>query len=301
MLSGGKDSVFILDALSSENRRILAFTMHNPYESEHAMKNTARSIAKTNTEHVTFTPDSNIYKKVLKWAFEQRGCMSGEIRPCGICSRFTRIQAFLFALRMNIPYVLYCADPFQIMSTHIDAIDIRGIARTYIDIIGWDETDEVFDHRLEYILGCDLSEIPKIIYPFIARMDCQNEQEIINHIQKKGLYQSSRWETHCRLYPLLNYYTYTRYQTYYYDYELADDVRKGKIGRDEAMDFTKKYGHVITQLMPKQHISVEDEDFIRETLVMKFGGQCQALEHEYNSLMMYRDVASELGISFKTI
>ena len=74
----------------------------------------------------------------------------------------------------------------------------------------------------------------------------------IEELKQKGYYESSPIETHCNLFPLLNYYSFKHWDCMLYKHESASDVRKIAFSYDDKkVDIQKEQA--------KDLISIEQE------------------------------------------
>lgn len=237
MYSGGKDSTWMLDRfVNEERRRVLAYTFKIPFESEHAAHNIEHIRDKIHTEYFIDSDDDNV-RKLMKHVFNnvkprKTGRYLDEKLPCMICRSLYVIRAIHYAFRNRIPFIIFCADPQQIVTTESD---VKTTVRTFYSTVGRALTEEIFGQALEEILFADEESLPRIVFPYIAMRHAYAPEKMIAELRAKGLYRSSPLETHCSLFPLLNYYSFKNYDCSFYKLNMASQARNaGELGGDRS-------------------------------------------------------------------
>ncbi|MFI9237445.1 OzmP [Streptomyces sp. NPDC053079] len=226
MYSGGKDSTYMLDKFVNEyGKRVLAYTFDVPFESAHAAENIRLARERIPATFVLDSDDDNI-KAMMREVFNRTPAKPGtyldEKLPCVSCRSFFVIRAILHAFRHRIPYIVLCADPQQILTMESDTREVvRGFYRTF----GRRLTGELFRGELEEVLFADEEELPRIVFPFIAMRYAYDPDRIVAELKAKGLYTSSPMETHCTLFPLLNYYSFVNWDCMFYKLNAASHRR----------------------------------------------------------------------------
>jgi hypothetical protein len=230
MYSGGKDSTYMLDKFVNEyGKRVLAYTFDVPFESTHAADNIQLAKKRISADFVLDSDDDNI-KKVMREVFNRPpptkpGAYLDEKLPCASCRTFFVLRAVLHAFRNKIPYIAMCADPQQILTMESN---VREIVRGFYQSFGTGLTDEVFRGELEEVLFAEDEQLPRIVFPFIAMRHEYDPEAIVTELKAKGLYASSPLETHCTLFPLLNYYSFKHWDCMFYKLNAASHVRATK-------------------------------------------------------------------------
>lgn len=233
MYSGGKDSTYMLDKFVNEyGKRVLAYTFDVPFESTHAAENIALARERIPAAFVLDSDDRSI-KQVMREVFRQPVTKPGkyldEKLPCVSCRTFFVIRAILHAFRNRIPYIALCADPQQILTMESDTREVvRGFYRTF----GAELAGEVFRDEAEQVLFADEADLPKIVFPFIAMRYSYDPDRIVAELKAKGLYNSSPLETHCTLFPLLNYYSFKHWDCMFYKLNAASHRRAVRRNRN---------------------------------------------------------------------
>lgn len=298
MLSGGKDSINMMDKLKNQfNANILAFSINHPFESKEALKNTNLSVGKLDVEHILFTPKLSDYYGIFNAVFKQEnkektscGSRAYYKTPCITCTAFMQIKSYVCAIEYGIKYVLYCADQFQM--AHIQK-NIELVAKDLYALLG-DRCYEMFGDKFDVLLNDLDEEKPKIIYPY-AIEDHYDPDEIVARLNKAGLYNGSPIQTHCSMYSLLNYYALKHYNMYFYAPELSFDVRNGKISREDALRFTQEFKKIILEIAVKENISESERAYIKEIIKLVYPTEEQT-EYIYNNVCSLSSVAKELDI-----
>jgi hypothetical protein len=230
MYSGGKDSTYMLDKFADEyGMRVLAYTFDLPFESTHAAANVRVARERIPATFVLDEDDDNI-KRVMREVFNRPapakpGQYLDEKLPCVSCRTFFMLRAILCARRNNIRHILLCADPQQMLTMESD---VRKVIKGFYRIFGRELLGEMFGDELETLLFAEDAELPKIIFPFVAERDEYDPERIAAELRAKGLYESSPYETHCTLFPLLNYYSFTNWGCMFYKLNASSHVRAVK-------------------------------------------------------------------------
>jgi hypothetical protein len=227
MYSGGKDSTFMLDKFVNEyGKRVLAYTFDVPFESVHAGQNMALAREKIGADFVLDSDDENITRMMQdvfnRPAPRKPGKYLDEKLPCMSCRTFFVIRAILHAFENHIPYIALCADPQQILTMESN---VRKVVRGFYQNFGRQLTSELFGGRVEAVLFAPEEDLPKIVFPFIAMRHDYDPDRIVAELREKGLYTSSPMETHCTLFPLLNWYSFQHWGCMFYKLNASSHLR----------------------------------------------------------------------------
>ncbi|MEU8825293.1 OzmP [Streptomyces sp. NPDC048636] len=311
MYSGGKDSTYMLDKFVNEyGKRVLAYTFDVPFESTHAADNIALAREKIPATFVLDSDDDSI-KMVMREVFNRPVAKPGkyldEKLPCVSCRSFFVIRAILYAVRHRIPYIALCADPQQILTMESD---VREVVRGFYQTFGARLTDTVFKHEAEQVLFADEAELPKIVFPFIAMRYAYDPDRIVAELKAKGLYDSSPLETHCTLFPLLNYYSFKHWDCMFYKLNAASQrraVRRNKNYDRSTFSITFPKAAdlpAIEERMKRVVLDIAEERGDRaaqETelvaLFRELGATEDAARFVTDSFLGMRTVAADLGIT----
>jgi hypothetical protein len=235
MYSGGKDSTYMLDLFANTHRRrVLAYTFDLPFTSAHAAANMRLAQAKIPATFVVERDDR--IKDVMREVFNRPapakpGKYLDEKLPCVSCRSFFLLRAIIYAWRHDIPYILLCADPQQILTMESN---VRKVVQTFYRIFGRQQAETFFQGELEPLLFARESELPKIVFPFVASRDTYDPERIAAELADKGLYASSPYETHCTLFPLLNYYSFRNWGCMFYKLNASSHLRAVRRNSDHA-------------------------------------------------------------------
>lgn len=272
MLSGGKDSIYMLDKTITEHgKKVLAYTYNLPTENKNSVKNIKNVVKKLEVDHINFTADAK-YKKLIGNFYRtfhinniDNYKIFGDDLPymvCLICTSYMTISAYIMAYKLKIPYVLYCADPIQIVNVNPD---LKNYVNMLTKAVGRPFLDDLFDNQIDMLMDESNLTLPKIIYPFFGVSDYDAE-DIVRELTQKGLYDldPSQLSTICSLYGLNNYFSYKNFNCSIYAKLDAIFVREGKIYRAEIIDTDKMFKHVMTNVIPKSKFTNEDNSLIRK-------------------------------------
>jgi hypothetical protein len=211
--------------------------------------------------------------------------------PCFSCRTFFTLRAILYAYQRRIPYIVFCADPQQMLTTESDP---REIVRSFYKTFGRDLTDELFAGRLEPLLFADKADLPKIVFPFVAMHHRYDPDRIVAELKDKGLYETSPFETHCTLFPLLNYYSFKHWDCMFYKLNASSAVRATKRNRNyDRSTFGFKFPGTIDL--------VEVEARFKRVLLEIAAGRSDPGEHEAVLIDVFRELgATEDAAAFMT-
>lgn len=311
MYSGGKDSTYMLDKFANEyGKRVLAFTFDVPFESEHAAQNIALAREKIPATFVLDADDDNI-KLMMREVFnrpapKKPGKYLDEKLPCVSCRTFFVLRAILMAYRQKIPYIALCADPQQILTMESN---VREIVRDFYKTFGERLVDTLFGGQLEELLFDDDENLPKIVFPFIAMRHEYDPDRIVEELRAKGLYQSSPMETHCTLFPLLNYYSYSNFDCMFYKLNASSHVRSVKRNASydrntfsikfprslDLADVEDRLGKVVKEIAAGEGDRDEQERSLVD-LFQRMDASEDAARFVARSFLDMRSVAADLGI-----
>ncbi|MFI5781326.1 hypothetical protein [Nocardia sp. NPDC051570] len=236
MYSGGKDSTYMLDKFVNEyGKRVLAYTFDVPFESNHISENIKLAKAKIAATFVMDHDDAGI-RTVVRDIFNRpvaagSGRYLDEKLPCASCRNFFLIRAIIRAYDDSIPFIAMCADPQQILTMESN---VREIVKGFHKTFGGDRCEELFGDKIEELLFADETRLPRVVFPFIALRHEYDPEAIVLELKGKELYQSSPLETHCTLFPLLNYYSFKNWNTMFYKLNASSYLRSA--ARNSTVD-----------------------------------------------------------------
>ncbi|MEV8517153.1 hypothetical protein [Dactylosporangium sp. NPDC051484] len=286
MYSGGKDSTWMLDRFVSEGKRVMAYTFDIPFESEHAAQNLELARERIPATFVLDSDDAGItrmMREVFNRPVEKPGKYLDEKLPCVSCRTFFVIRAIIRAYRERIPYIILCADPQQILTMESN---VREVVRGFYRVFGERLTDELFRGDIEDLLFAEDRDLPKIVFPFIATRHEYDPDTMISELKAKGLYQSSPLETHCKLLPLLNYYSFKNYGCMFYKLNAASHVRSVRRNKDyDRSTFSIKF--------PRTLDLVDVESSLRRVVLAIAAGEGEPADHEQTLIDIFQRLDAE--------
>ncbi|MDX8053722.1 OzmP [Lentzea sp. BCCO 10_0798] len=281
MYSGGKDSTFMLDRfVNGLGKRVLAYTFDIPFESKHSVQNVRGMRDKIDAEFLLDSDDDGITKvmtEIFSRSPEKPGKYLDEKLPCYSCRSFFLIRAILVAFERKIPCIALCADPQQILTMESD---VRKVVQGFYRTFGAKLTDEVFKGRIEEILFAPAEELPRIVFPYIGSRYDYDPDQMVAEMKDKGLYSASPLETHCRLFGLLNLYSYTHWGSMYYKINASSHLRAAHRNPDQQRtSFSLKF--------PKALNVIELEERLRTTLFAISANEGDPAEHERELIELF--------------
>jgi hypothetical protein len=311
MYSGGKDSTYMLDKFVNEyGKRVLSYTFDVPFESVHTAQNIALVREKIPATFVLDADDYNI-KVMMREVFngpapKKPGKYLDEKLPCVSCRTFFVLRAILRAHREKIPYIALCADPQQILTMESN---VREVVRGFYKTLGERLTEKLFGDQLEALLFDEDENLPKIVFPFIAMRHDYDPDRIVEELRAKGLYQSSPLETHCTLFPLLNYYSFKNWDCMFYKLNAASHVRAVKRNADydrntfsikfprslDLAEVEERLGKVVLEIAAGEGKRDEHERALVD-LFQRMDASEDAARFVARNFLDMRSVAAEIGI-----
>ncbi len=258
--SGGKDSTFLLLELKEKlGLNILAYTFNNGFLSEKAVANIERMIKKLDVEHIMFTPEKVLARKVFKEALTGKISYPKEITAilsplCAVCQGMIVAYAYRLAKKKDIPIIFMGFTPGQYPdvsyenfmkarsciyfsdSVHKDdPPDIIKMIRDPVDEVAGEEAEKYF-LKSQYLEPGE--KYPHILFPFHAIFK-YDEKEIYDRIKKIGWKKpedTDSCSTNCLINTVGNYAFKKQYGYHPYAAEISSMVRKGVLSFKEARD-----------------------------------------------------------------
>jgi hypothetical protein len=303
MLSGGKDSIYMLHLLLNiYKRRPLAFTVVHSYESGSGLHNVEHVIRKLKVPHYFFTPDPDVHRELMTNIFNKdkkeiialANNHSPEKSPCLVCTFYMMLLTILFSHKMGIPYVVYCADPGQSLNLPESVEDLIEIFTRYC---GEELVHKTFGSQLHELINNNPQRLPQIIYPYVKVS--YDAEQIIAKLNALGLYNSHPMETHCSLYGLLNYFAIKKFNRCFYAVEVAMEVRKGAVAREDAIKFLEQFKTNTLKIEAEGKASDEVKEEIKNLLRLARSSEAGA-EYLCNTFVNLPERAKELGVELET-
>lgn len=295
MLSGGKDSIYMLYKLMRKTqKKPLVFTYVHHFESENAKDNVKNAVARMHVDHIEFSSETK-YKALMRNVFSTGkhifSSYNSEKTPCILCSYYMIITACIFAYQLGIPYVLYCADPMQMIASMSNIKDIICFM-TYE--LGEKMCLELFGNNYRVFANSSIHKLPRIIFPYISMFDNYEASKIISELKQAQLYDKSPIETSCALYPLLQLYSYSNYDCNYYALEYSSMVRNGEWSRDKALSLNEQYKKMILSVAVDNINKYEIKAMIRSMNL----GDSASDDYMYKSIIGLKTVMNYLGLGY---
>ena len=109
-LSGGKDSAFVLQRLTSAyDANVLAITFDNGFLADYAWSNIDRITRASGVDHLVYRPDWEAYREFYRGAFRRLG------DPCLACSVGGYILSVRGCFDLRIPFFVHGRSPMQML------------------------------------------------------------------------------------------------------------------------------------------------------------------------------------------
>lgn len=274
MYSGGKDSSFMLDRVVNDlGKRVLSYTFDIPFDSKHSLENVRKVKGRIDADFLIDRDEPGITRlmsEVFSRTPEKPGKYLDEKLPCYSCRTFFLIRAIIHAVERKIPYVVLCADPQQILTMESN---VRKVVQGFYQQFGSKLVDEVFKGKVEDVLFAPGDDLPKIVFPYVGSRYDYDPDQMVAELKDKGLYDSSPLETHCKLFPLLNMYSFTHWGSMYYKLNAASHLRSlHRNGDQQRASFSLVF--------PKALNVLDLEERLRTTLFAIAADRGAAEDHE---------------------
>ncbi len=300
MFSGGKDSIYMLYLLLNEyKRKPLAFTLNLFLESTIAMKHIEHVIETLRVPHYYYSPDRDVHKGLMQSIFYKdskeitkiANNHSPEKTPCLVCTYYMVLLTVLFTHQMGVPYVVYCADPAQVLNLPGSVEDIVG---DFTRFVGEGMVRKTFGTQLDDLLKSD--RLPKIVYPY-AKVSYDAER-IMAELNQLGLYDAHPLETHCKLFGLLNYFGIKKFNRFMYTVELSVEVRRGVVDRDEAIKRLEGFKKSFLKIEAEGTVGDEEKEEFKNLLRL-VGGSESGVNYLCGCIVDLPKIAKEMGIELE--
>ncbi|MBN1588472.1 MAG: hypothetical protein JW888_03065 [Pirellulales bacterium] len=195
MLSGGKDSCYLLHKIKHDyGLNALAFTV-NIHVPDIAWKNIHQTVARLEVPHITYTPPKQLYRRLFRFLLQNQNARGAVRTVCYVCAPLTEGYALKLAVEKNIPLILAGYSPGQpdpdrmvyefpkAMITETDWIpqEIRGSGQfSKADLqLFWNPANYPADTRF-----------PRYLAPFHAWR--YNQTEVMKTVVELGLVRNTR-------------------------------------------------------------------------------------------------------------
>ena len=226
--------------------------------------------------------------------------------PCMLCRTFFVLRAIIYAHKNKIPFIILCADPQQIITMESN---VKAVVKSFYSSIGRELTSELFGEDLENILFANEDDLPRIVFPYIAMRHSYKPEQMIKELKEKDLYTSSPLETHCTLFPLLNYYSFKNYNCSFYKLNMASQARKPEEDQDKEratfgirfngasnmLETEEKYKNIIFELATNKGIPAAQKQKLLDVF-QEMDFKEDASNYLADKFLSIREIAKDLGI-----
>ncbi len=240
LFSGGKDSVYLLDRLSTTypDLRMLAVMIDNGFASPVALQNTRRVFAKYDVDHFVFTPHHSLYRSAFRHALTLPAITNGYPTVDLMDGDLTFDICRNIAASLSIPLMIAGLSPEQVerilrLKSFESPEEVESIRREYS---GDCELDAAFSPR-ERAYWWDPgryggSKIPRVLFPFHAWG--YSERDVREYVVSRELLppgNDNPLVTNNELIPVIMLRDYCSIGYCGFEPEFASLVRSGKADR----------------------------------------------------------------------
>lgn len=244
LLSGGKDSTYILAQLVSMGLKVLAFTLDNGYISEQAIDNVKRIVGKLGVDHVFGTTEhmNDIFIDSL----------NTHQNVCNGCFKTIYTLSAKIAMEKQIPFIVTGLSRGQFFETRLteelfwdEELDVKKIDDTILEVrkLYHREEDAVKD-LLDVAMFEDDAVFDKVQFvDFYRYSDVSLEDMLIYLVEKVGWIRPTDTgrSTNC-LINQVGIYVHKKEKGYSnYSFPYSWDVRLGHKTRDESLEEINEY------------------------------------------------------------
>ena len=299
LLSGGKDSIYMLwKTYQEQQKKILVFTYNHPFESENSKQNIENLLNKLDIHHIRLSSFHRFYKlmNVIFTQVKPGNRFQSEFIPCKLCSSYLTLQGVLLAVRMRIPFVLYCADPVQILGSETYS-NVKRMISLLMEYIDAETLRYVFDYPIDSLLEKKETDLPSLVFPYIDTINEYNKDTIIAELKSADLYKTSSIRTSCSIHPLLEYYAFKNFECSAISMELAALVRKGDLPREDALKTIEETRRIYFELLQKESLTDEDNDQIYAFLHTQFPDSPEDAEYLHALILKAKETAQRIGFT----
>jgi len=245
LLSGGKDSVYMLHLLSQiPDFRILAVTIDHWFNSPESESNIRRVLKRIPVDHINFRPSWGIIRELYKELIVKTG------KLCLACEAFLTTEIYRFAVEMRIPCMAWGLSRQQ-FKTPPDWL-------AEIDITYWNKMEKRFIVSLGQVIGLESElyqrfrknyvpniageavSLPDLLFPFLALdYDPLKVELVVQDLGWRRPTDVAGTSSNCHAQYLHTYIKQNTHSPELLEDELAELVRKGVISRQRAMAVLK--------------------------------------------------------------
>lgn len=192
-ISGGKDSLFVLDQLIKKyNLKVKTFTMNNGFLSKEAKKNIDEIVKEYKVDHEYIEFDKGLLKRVYHYS------MKHWLVPCIACSYIGYAAMINYGTKINAGMCIHGRSPEQMLRLygkdvftmlvdmglkHIDEIDLNSMYTDLLDSIK-DKVDEEILNDIKSIAFNGMKKIEfREFVPYFIYHD-YDEKSIVNYLKE---------------------------------------------------------------------------------------------------------------------
>jgi N-acetyl sugar amidotransferase len=273
-VSGGKDSHVLVATMMDMGMHPLLFSVTDPFTKTEAGKhNLANLIDHFGCDHVAFTLNTDLHRKLMRYHFEK------ELSPLKIVEMLIYLTPTMYASMHNIPLVFYGEDSSYLYGTSQDETpDAMPTIRAMYDVLRtefWGKITERQDDP-DYSFLCEAGEALRRHLrhfnpdgtsvrwmSYYRKWDDEDNLAIARqHGFKdlKGEWDREGWIEHYTQIDSLAYLVHIWLKFPKYGFQRISDVasrwvRKGKISRDFALGLVDRYDHELDTRAAKDFVS----------------------------------------------
>jgi tRNA(Ile)-lysidine synthase TilS/MesJ len=278
-LSGGKDSTYVLYLATKVYKlNVLAYTFHNGFFNEIALKNIEAAIKKTNVDHVMYRPSWETIKKQYRASILN----SGEL--CSTCG-IGMVHGYLkLSADWHIPLILIGGSVMEESSAPPEDIyDIKRYKAIMEDGNGIDNQELkrflIYSSMNPYLkhIYIKMGKFGRLINPLL-NLPKKSEEEIGDLLAKEMDWQDRGKHFDCIAEPFSNYLREQRYGYSRRVCQYSNLIRMGEMTRDNALESLAKETFEETErremILNKLDISDKDLDRVLAIPSFKYAKYC---------------------------
>ena len=245
--SGGKDSTYTLDVLKNHyGLRLLALTFDHGFISPYALNNINQVVEKLGIDHIYFKPDfqllCNIFRFSLEHEFHPPKALERASSICNTCMGLVKFIILRTAVEKNIPFIVYGWSPGQAPIQSAILKNQPAFVQKAQDLFLRPLEREMGPRVRTYFLEASHFEQGlKTGFPYNINLFTffpYDEKKIYECIQSLGWTPPKDTDpnsTNCLLNGFANSVHIRKHHFHPYAMEMAELVRRGVLGRQEAL------------------------------------------------------------------
>ncbi len=262
LLSGGKDSAFLLHRIVNEypGLRLLTVLVDNGFMSRVAIENVEHVLSRFDVPHITIKPQPSFVARVFRYTLSNLDKQSGYSIVDLMDGHITFDSAKNFAVRQGIPLILCGLAKVQTelvfgpVELEFPPEQERAALETHAGIVLRDVFD---DHDMQFWFDGSLwppERVPRFVLPLTVWDP--DEEEIRREVDRLGLLNTKRSRptaTNNALIPVIGMAEVARFGYCSWEIEFARTIREGKSDRDywlaifEMLEYSTRTGRFISK------------------------------------------------------